>query len=363
MSKKHILWITVAALLVSLCVGAQQTVVVDGAAAILNKDSAQARDKAVESALRAAVEQVIGTMVDSESLVKNNELLYDKIYTQTSGYVTDYKILSEDADLDTNLYRVKVEASVKKGNLEQDLQSMGLLMRRMKMPRVAVALKEDREDASAVLMKLLKEKGFHVVASPDSIRDKNFWSDFWNNDLEYQTNLLKKHGAEVVILGEASGNRGGRVGNSDMVSYQAGVTLKAFKSDTREMLASSTGSGKAVHVGEEGMRQALRQAAQIGGRDLVRQITSQWAKEASSTRMVTLEILKCSPDQASSVAARLQDEGRGIQDAYVRSVQGGVALIEVSMEGDVGDLAQELKKLYPKFAQKAQTANQLTVSR
>ncbi len=40
MSKKHILWITVAALLVSLCVGAQQTVVVDGAAAILNKDSA-----------------------------------------------------------------------------------------------------------------------------------------------------------------------------------------------------------------------------------------------------------------------------------------------------------------------------------
>jgi len=336
-------------------------VVVDGAAAILNKDTAQARDRAVESALRAAVEQVVGTMVDSESLLKNNELIYDRIYTQTSGYVSDYRILSENADMDTNLYVVKVEATVNKGNLENDLRSMGLLMRRMKMPRVAVALQEDTEEASTQVMKILKEKGFHVVASRDSIRDKTFWTDFWHAEEAYRMDLMEKHGAEVVILGEATGSRGGRVGNSDMVSYQAGVTLKALKADTREMLGSSSGSGKAVHLGEEGMRQALRQASQIAARDIVRQITQQWAAETSSTRMVTLEILACTPDQAASIADRLQNEGRGIQDAFVRSVQEGTALLEISVEGDVSVLAQEMKKLYPKLSQKSQTANRLTV--
>ena len=84
--------------------------------------------------MRAAVEQVMGTMVDSESLVKNNELLSDRIYTQTTGYIASYKILSEKADADTNIYSVQVEAVVKEGDLEHDLDSLGILMRRMKMP-------------------------------------------------------------------------------------------------------------------------------------------------------------------------------------------------------------------------------------
>ena len=63
------------ALAACLAAQAQQVVTVTGTAAILNKDTAQARDRAIESALRAAVEQVIGTMLDSESLVKDNELL------------------------------------------------------------------------------------------------------------------------------------------------------------------------------------------------------------------------------------------------------------------------------------------------
>ena len=45
--------------------------------------------------LENAVEQAVGTMVDSTTLVKNNMLINDEIYTQSRGYITNYTILSK----------------------------------------------------------------------------------------------------------------------------------------------------------------------------------------------------------------------------------------------------------------------------
>ncbi len=346
-----------AVLAFALAAGAQQSVTATGSAAILNNDAAQARDRAVESALRAAVEQVMGTMVDSESLVKNNELLSDKIYTQTAGYISNYKIVSEKADKDTNIYSVTIEAQVNEGSLEQDLNSLGILMRRMKMPRVAVALKENGQEASATLLRLLKDKGFNVVDTG------NLEEGFYGMQEGAQSDLLKKYGAEVVILGALKGGAGGSVGNSNLVSFQASLSLKAIQTDTRHVLGTASGSGKAVHVGEEGMAQASRQAATLAGNDIIRQITAQWSKEVSSTRQLVLVLEGASADEASKMASKLQKEGRGIQDVVVHSASGEGAELEVSMQGDAVALAQEAKKLFPGWRVVSQTAARLTLGR
>ncbi len=201
------------AVLLALALPAQQTVTATGTAAILNKDAAQARDRAVESALRAAVEQVVGTMVDSESLVRNNQLLSDKIYTQTTGYISTYKVTREKADPDTNIYTVTLDAAVKEGNLQDDLGSMGLLLRRMKMPRVAVALTEDGDTASGQLLRMLKDKGFLVVDTGS----KEPPAGFSGMSETGQADLMKTYGAEVVILGSARGQAGASVGNSSLL--------------------------------------------------------------------------------------------------------------------------------------------------
>ena len=78
----------------------------------------------------------------------NNQLLSDKIFTQTTGYISTYKIVKERPDTETNIYSVTVEATVKEGNLQDDLNSMGLLLRRMKMPRICVAIQETGWTAS-----------------------------------------------------------------------------------------------------------------------------------------------------------------------------------------------------------------------
>lgn len=336
---------------------APSLVTATGTAAVLGGDSAKARDRALENALRNAVEQVIGTLVDSETLVQNNALLSDRIFTQTRGYVSNYRILSEKADPDANLYSVTVEAEVREGNLADDLHSLGLLLRRMKMPRLAVAVEDDQGTAKGVLQRLFQEKGFLVVETPEDTGG----SSFWGMGESGQTDLLKRHGAEVVVLGKVKGGAGAPVGRSNMTSYQATLALKALKADTRELLGTASGSGTAVHVGEAGFQEAARQAATVAGNDLVRQITAQWAKEASSTRMVTLQI-QGSGAKAQEVARRLVNEGRGIQDAVVREASGEGASLSVSMQGDASDLAQEIRKLWPKARIVSQSANRLTAA-
>jgi hypothetical protein len=337
---------------------AQETVTATGTAAILDKDAAQARDRAVESALRAAVERVVGTMVDSESLVKNNDLISDKIYTQTRGYISNYTILSETPDLEDNIYSVKVEATVKEGNLADDLNSLGLLMRRMNMPRVAVALQEQDSTASDQILKMLKDRGFLVVDTGESAKSQGFWA----MPEGQQADLMNKYGAEVVVLGSARGQAGSNVGGSSLISYQANVSLKALKTDTHELLGAASGSGAAVNVGDAGLAQALRQASTVAGNDLIRQITNQWAKEASSTRMLTLVLRGVTPARAEEVARRLREEGRGIQEVIVRESFGQEATLDVSMQGDAAALAQELTKVFPKARIVSQTANRLTAS-
>jgi len=49
-------------------------------------------EKAKENAIRNAVEQVIGTYVASESIVKNSQLLKDEILSYSCGYLKETKI-------------------------------------------------------------------------------------------------------------------------------------------------------------------------------------------------------------------------------------------------------------------------------
>lgn len=362
MTLKKLMIAAVASLLFAVGAQAQRTVTASGAAAILNKDTAQARDRALENALRTAVEQVVGTMVDSETLVKNNQLLSDKIYTQTAGYVSDYKVVSEKPDLDSNLYSVTVQATVKEGNLESDLGAFGILMRRMKMPRVCVALREEvTETGGATLVRLLKDKGFLMVDTGG--REPWRQSTFWTIKENEQVDLLIKYGAEVVILGTAVGGTGANVAGSSMRTYTGSVSVKAIRSDTHEVLGSASATGKAVEVSDAGFDQALRQAATLAGNDIAAQITKQWARETSSSRVLALELRGLPTAEVDAFAKKLREQGRGIQDVMVRESSADYSRLDVSMQGDGAALAQEVRKLFPKLKVHSQTANGLTVGR
>ncbi len=69
------------------------SVIAEGVANIGN-DPAAARDKAIEDALRRAVDQAVGAIVESETLTENYQLISDRIYSHSSGYVQTYNVIS-----------------------------------------------------------------------------------------------------------------------------------------------------------------------------------------------------------------------------------------------------------------------------
>ena len=84
------------------------------------------QDGAVKNALRAAVEQAVGTIIDSKTVVENDELIGDKILSHSGGYVQKYDILGEPKS-EGGLIKVRIEAEVKQMALRSKLAEENII--------------------------------------------------------------------------------------------------------------------------------------------------------------------------------------------------------------------------------------------
>lgn len=81
-------------------------------------------DNATKNGIRAAVEQVVGTYISSQTIIKIIFLLEDKIYSYSDGYVKEMKIISSKTE--GGLVYVKIEAKVVASELKRKLESLGM---------------------------------------------------------------------------------------------------------------------------------------------------------------------------------------------------------------------------------------------
>jgi len=116
-------------------------VVATGTGSIFDNNIAKARDDAIEDALRRALEQTLGTMIEAETFVENYQVIDDNIFSETKGYIQNYQVVREQKRNDY-LYEVMVTAMVSMENLQNDLEAIATLMRRKNMPRMMVMIDE-----------------------------------------------------------------------------------------------------------------------------------------------------------------------------------------------------------------------------
>ena len=68
-------------------------------------------EEALLAAYRNAIYQVVGAIVDSETLVKNDALIEEKILTYSNGFVTGHKEVSRSNK--NGVHSIKILAEVK----------------------------------------------------------------------------------------------------------------------------------------------------------------------------------------------------------------------------------------------------------
>ena len=347
-----------------------QTVVAEGMAGVQG-DPAIARDNAIQDALRKAVEQAVGTMVASETLVENFQVVRDNIYNKSSGYIKEYKIVKESPGKD--LHTVTISAVVGTGELKNDLGALGLMHARVGKPRTLFMIAEQnigqeillywwgywgkggaafagQSVEMAVSETVLKEeflnRGFNVIdisAVTGKFEISNAYriADLTNTGAQ---EIGRKMGAEIIIKGKALAKEGPRTAGSSVGSYLADITLSAVRVDNGQVLASARNSAPARHISQHvGGNQAIENAARGIADKLVEQITAKWTAETSGGQLIQLTIRGLGGmKDLIKIKEFLRGKVRGVQNVIQRSFERGEAVLEVDAKNSAQQIGDEL---------------------
>ena len=314
----------------------------------------QAQQEAVNRALRSAIEQGVGTLVDSETLTQNFRVLDDRVYTQVKGYVKSYEILSEQQTPD-GLYVVQVKATVALGLLEKDLKALNILKARKKNPKIMVLCNdyihgepETSHIVSQEIEKIFLEKQFSVVdkTQMDTIKEKD--EKAFQNDIPKAAQLAQRFGAEIVITGE---------GNSELAeqstpygvsvfAYSATITLKAINTDTAKVIATESSSAIERGAGKIPTAQnALKSAGRKAAASLLATIVEAWRSETFNTVEVEIVIDKVTPDNRRHLISILENMP-GVESVLERSYADEVLICDIVVSGSIwSDFDRRLESL------------------
>ena len=243
------------------------------------------RSEAIANAERTAVEQVVGTFIDSQTLVEDAMAQLDEIYLHAQGYVSGVKILSEGQS-SNGLYRVSARMNVTDEPNSALISRLETVMR-LNDPRITVImLKDDAaagthdELAETALNDKLLTLGFSHVVDADivaNLENARLLERIYNGERGL-VGVGSSYGADYLVLGKTHTNsqnvrlpdyqRGGYkemamiVGNGD-------ITARIIKLSTGDIVGtfSVTAKGNDV-IADNAERNAIRVAAENAALEL-----------------------------------------------------------------------------------------------
>ncbi len=339
--------------------GSQQ-VQATGMGAITYNDVAAARDRALQDALRKAVEQTLGTFIDSQTRVENYMVVEDRILNWTRGYVNNYQIVAERKAA-ADMYEVTVNATVDVGDLSKDMNALQNLIQNMGNPRLMFLVDEknigdtfdryhyfavDMTATETVLMNKFMEKNFEVV-DPSTVRankERDAVMAAINGDNRAAAAIANALDAEVVITGKAVVTVASGVNLAGMKSCQANITARVIDADVGSVLATSMKNAAYPHIDEvTGGSKAIEKAAGALADELIARITEKWRSKFYQAATVKLLVTGLSSyTDASNFRGALQYLGRGIKAVNQRNMNAGVGEFDVQIAGNADQLAREL---------------------
>jgi len=317
--------------------------------------SSSAWDEALNDALRKAVEQGVGTFVATELTVEQKKLVDERIYTESRGYIQNYKIVREGET--GGIYEVEISALVKMEKLAGDLEAIGLLIRKKQNPRVMVIIysseidrnrsffdsdvaREGNRNTENQVESSLIEKGFKLVDAGQARRKKQLESLFLKGDPSRAAKIAKDFGAEILIQGEV---RRSFVDKRSVFGrptrfFSNEIRMKALETDTGKVLFSGYKTRPPSGVGA---LLPLEDATSELMDEMIEGILDQWRKDVFQAGSYQLDISGVSFTLLSRLKEKLRNI-RGLSDVQVRSFQSGHALLEVKYQGAIEELAEKI---------------------
>ncbi len=306
---------------------------------------------AENDALRLAVEKTLGVLVDSETLTENAAVVRDKIYTQSRGFVTDYKVTNRQQV--QGVWEVTIDAVVDdqpNSKLMNELTRLGIIDNQLRNPKIAVYIPEhhiqyripDPAGETAVV-KALIAAGFSNVTEVGSRLNISNPLKMTAAEMTQAANQL---GVDIMIVGEAFSEGVGDPAqwapgrqSSGMRACRARVEAKMFIVKTGQIIAADGKFASGVDNSESiASKKALANAGQQMGEYFVEQITGLY----TSRQGIEIIVIGAAFQKINQVQQAIGNV-RGVKSCNLSKYENGKAIFSVMYSGSPQNLFKEIQ--------------------
>ena len=319
---------------------------------------------AIENAKRNAVEIGIGTIMSSETLVKNSVVFSDDIWSKAIGFVKSYKKIDGYKGSD-GLWIVTIEAEVTDilDEVLQDELAVQTLLNAMDRPKIVFLIREEyliddtpTDFAETKLLKMFDDKGFNVIdrqlVAALKVKGDPDYDSALKGNVAAAAQIANQLGADLVVIGTAKISSGGKV--YSMTSGQADLNAKIVRGDTGEILAIvPKAHGKKPHISPStaGIN-AVNEAAELLGKDIIGQLIRKWSTQQANAINVFIVLKNADFMSYMNYGAYLKSQTiPGIRDAFDKGLNEGVAEFHILYEGKSQNLAMQLMQMQSDLVQ------------
>ena len=327
-------------------------------------DVLAAKEQAKDDALRNCVQQVASTLVTASTETDQAQLLSDRIYSHSVGYVRRFQVLDDKQE--GNTWVTKLRCEVSEAKLDEDMMAFGIAYRRAGMPRIFVLVAEQAINATQAtgwwqgggntadlrvmenaFMDRMEKSGFTFV-DPEVLQGKvKLEAIGADPNLQQAREIGVKSGADLVVVGRAIAKPLGemQLDNGTFYSAVANVSARAVRTDTGEIVATAEFTGTAGRGFEQTTagRNAFSEAGRQLARDLFAKVGKAWTREQSGARRIAMAVHGVD-DYARLAAFKnvLVQSVRGVKDVQERSMENGRADLDVTLAGTSQSFATDL---------------------
>ncbi len=322
---------------------------------------------ALHDAMRQAIEREVGVIIDSRTYVENFQVINDRIYSQSMGYIEGYEVLN--TSYANGIWRVDIKAQVRSDALRTELMSQlqkkAIINANMQDPRIGVVAMDGNGyeyfNLENAIISGLQHQGFSRLidlSQIDASIKMRIASAEAEGNLELRNMLLNQFHVDYMVTARVSTRSNGdvvgavihQIPETDPIGnilrtvgtgygkVSSNIGVRMMNVNTGEIVYAGSFSGKAS--GSNAANDAVVNASN----DIVRAI-SQAAlhKAANPEQHITLIITN---GVFSSVGEAYQyiSAMPGVNRVFTRSASYGTIQVDIDYDGTAYDLAFEIER-------------------
>ena len=242
-----------------------------GQAPIVAGDRVRARERALDEALRQAVEQATATVLEPAELVARASYLKLQIYPRAKTYVTTYRVLDE-GEQPPGTFQVHLSAAVATARLARDLSAGGAVATpssRKLRAVVCATVQGDGADAPAAAEKALRElvvaRNVEPMPGPQPC------------DPSSAAGVVRSGNARAALTAEVQVTPGGDIRGTTFVGAGARATVKLVEPDGRVSAAGDAERGGYAPSPADAATMAARAAVVEAARTIDPALAQRWS--------------------------------------------------------------------------------------